>query len=169
MLAPNEFVVILNDTKGHINMYVGPHETSLAITDVPVVFNSGTKHFDRNTLDQAIQVIQIDPEGRYYLTVVASDMSANPDQASPLDASAGRGDRGDGSGMTGTGSVSVESLSGATGSISVVPTSSSVVTMATITTTDPGPDSGGGGKLVIDPAKATIPRVDGVVPPLQLT
>lgn len=65
MLAPNEFAFILDETKGNINVYVGPHKTSLANTDVPVVFDSGTKRFDRKTLDQAIQMISIAPEGWY--------------------------------------------------------------------------------------------------------
>jgi major vault protein len=52
VLAPNEFAFILDETKGNINVYVGPHKTSLANTDVPVVFDSGTKRFDRKTLDR---------------------------------------------------------------------------------------------------------------------
>ncbi|MBK9754311.1 MAG: hypothetical protein IPO88_12535 [Nannocystis sp.] len=76
VLAPNEFAFILDETKGNINVYVGPHKTSLANTDVPVVFDSGTKRFDRKTLDQAIQMISIAPEG-WYLVVKnpASDKS----------------------------------------------------------------------------------------------
>jgi major vault protein len=65
VLAPNEFAFILDETKGNINVYVGPHKTSLANTDVPVVFDGGTKKFDRKTLDQAIQMISIAPEGWY--------------------------------------------------------------------------------------------------------
>jgi major vault protein len=65
VLAPNEFAFILDETKGNINVYVGPHKTSLANTDVPVVFDSGTKKFERKTLDVAIQMISIAPEGWY--------------------------------------------------------------------------------------------------------
>lgn len=65
VLAPNEFAFILDETKGNINVYVGPHKTSLANTDVPVIFDSGTKRFDRKTLDLAIQMISIAPEGWY--------------------------------------------------------------------------------------------------------
>ena len=65
VLAPNEFAFILDETKGNINVYVGPHKTSLANTDVPVIFDSETKRFDRKTLDQAIQMISIAPEGWY--------------------------------------------------------------------------------------------------------
>jgi len=65
VLAPNEFAFILDETKGNINVYVGPHKTSLANTDVPVIFDSETKRFDRKTLDLAIQMISIAPEGWY--------------------------------------------------------------------------------------------------------
>jgi len=65
VLAPNEFAFILDETKGNINVYVGPHKTSLANTDVPVIFDSRTKRFDRKTLDLAIQMISIAPEGWY--------------------------------------------------------------------------------------------------------
>ncbi|MBA3550362.1 MAG: hypothetical protein H0T76_28135, partial [Nannocystis sp.] len=65
MLAPNEFAFILDETKGNINVYVGPHKTSLANTDVPVIFDSRTKRFDRKTLDLALQMISIAPEGWY--------------------------------------------------------------------------------------------------------
>ena len=42
VLAPNEFAFILDETKGNINVYVGPHKTSLANTDGPVVFDPET-------------------------------------------------------------------------------------------------------------------------------
>ena len=47
ILAPNEHAFILDETKGNIVNYVGPHKTSLANTDQPVVFNSHTKRFER--------------------------------------------------------------------------------------------------------------------------
>jgi major vault protein len=79
VLAPNEFAFILDETKGNINVYVGPHKTSLANTDVPVVFDSRTKRFDRKTLDQAIQMISIAPEGWYLvLKNPATDKSSHP-------------------------------------------------------------------------------------------
>lgn len=65
ILAPNEFAFILDETKGNINVYVGPHKTSLANTDQPVVFDSSTKRFERKPLDQAIQQLSIAPEGWY--------------------------------------------------------------------------------------------------------
>ena len=65
VLAPNEFAFILDATKGNINVYVGPHKTSLANTDEPVVFDPNTKRFGRRVLDEAIQPISIAPEGWY--------------------------------------------------------------------------------------------------------
>lgn len=65
VLAPNEFAFISDETKGNINVYVGPHKTSLANTDRPVLFNYQSKRFDRCTLEQAIQVFSVAPEGWY--------------------------------------------------------------------------------------------------------
>ena len=57
VLAPNEFAFISDETKGNINVYVGPHKTSLANTDRPVVFNDLSKRFDRCSLEQATQTL----------------------------------------------------------------------------------------------------------------
>jgi major vault protein len=65
VLAPNEFAFISDETKGNINVYVGPHKTSLANTDQPVIFNYESKRFARVTLEQAIQVLSVAPEGWY--------------------------------------------------------------------------------------------------------
>lgn len=65
VLAPNEFAFIADETKGNINVYVGPHKTSLANTDQPVVFQYDTKRFARVTLEQATQVLSVSPEGWY--------------------------------------------------------------------------------------------------------
>lgn len=65
ILAPNEYAYILDETKGNIVNYVGPHKTSLANTDQPVVFNEKSKRFERCNLDRAIQLFAIAPEGWY--------------------------------------------------------------------------------------------------------
>ncbi|MBF0226968.1 MAG: hypothetical protein HQK76_16105 [Desulfobacterales bacterium] len=65
ILAPNEHAFILDETKGNIVNYVGPHKTSLANTDQPVVFNSDSKRFERCNLEQAIKPFAIAPEGWY--------------------------------------------------------------------------------------------------------
>lgn len=65
ILAPNEYAFILDETKGNVINYVGPHKTSLANTDQPVTFNDETKRFERCNLEQAIQAFAIAPEGWY--------------------------------------------------------------------------------------------------------
>lgn len=65
VLAPNEFAFISDETKGNINVYVGPHKTSLANTDRPVVFNYENKRFERTSLEQATQTMAVAPEGWY--------------------------------------------------------------------------------------------------------
>ena len=67
ILAPNEHAFILDETKGNIVNYVGPHKTSLANTDQPVTFNSNTKRFERCLLEKAIQLFAIAPEGWYVM------------------------------------------------------------------------------------------------------
>lgn len=65
ILAPNEYAFILDETKGNVVNYVGPHKTSLANTDQPVMFNSQTKRFERCKLEPAIKPYAISPEGWY--------------------------------------------------------------------------------------------------------
>jgi major vault protein len=65
VLAPNEYAFISDQTKGNINVYVGPYKTSLANTDKPVVFNNQTKRFDRVSLDESTEIFMTAPEGWY--------------------------------------------------------------------------------------------------------
>jgi major vault protein len=65
ILAPNEYAYILDETKGNVINYVGPHKTSLANTDQPVIFNHKSKQFERCNLEQAIRNFAIAPEGWY--------------------------------------------------------------------------------------------------------
>ena len=76
VLAPNEFAYILDETKGFINVYVGPNKTSLANTDKPVVFNSTEKKFIRVALEGSIQNFVTAPEGWYV-------MLKNPSEKQP--------------------------------------------------------------------------------------
>ncbi len=78
ILAPNEHAFILDETKGNIINYVGPHKTSLANTDQPVVFNSKTKRFNRCTLEQAIRPFAIAPEGWYLVLKNPAQNSKHP-------------------------------------------------------------------------------------------
>lgn len=65
ILAPNEYAYILDETKGNVINYVGPHKTSLANTDQPVIFNEDAKRFEHCNLEQAIQRFAVAPEGWY--------------------------------------------------------------------------------------------------------
>jgi major vault protein len=65
VLAPNEYAFILDQTKGHINVYVGPFKTSLANTDRPVVFDENTKSFVRCNLEESVKLFSTAPEGWY--------------------------------------------------------------------------------------------------------
>lgn len=68
VLAPNEFAYISDQTKGNINVYVGPYKTSLANTDQPVFFSEKGKRFERSSLEQATALFPTAPEG-WYLVV----------------------------------------------------------------------------------------------------
>jgi major vault protein len=65
VLAPNEYAFISDQTKGNINVYVGPYKTSLANTDRPVTFDAETKRFEKRLLEESIQNFIIAPEGWY--------------------------------------------------------------------------------------------------------
>jgi major vault protein len=65
VLAPNEYAFISDQTKGNINVYVGPYKTSLANTDKPVIFDEKTKRFLICNLETAIQTFTTAPEGWY--------------------------------------------------------------------------------------------------------
>jgi major vault protein len=65
VLAPNEYAFISDQTKGNINVYVGPYKTSLANTDQPVFFDEKSKRFERCMLEPAIRVFATAPEGWY--------------------------------------------------------------------------------------------------------
>ena len=65
VLAPNEFAYVSDQTKGNINVYVGPHKASLSATDQPVVFDPITKRFKNVMLNEAIQPFAVAPEGWY--------------------------------------------------------------------------------------------------------
>ena len=93
VLAPNEFAFISDETKGNINVYVGPHKTSLANTDRPVVFNDQTKRFDRCSLEQATVtgqsgggLVKVTLSGKGVMTALDIDASLlKPDEKDILE------------------------------------------------------------------------------------
>lgn len=65
VLAPNEYAYILDETKGHVVAYVGPHKTSLANTDRPVTFDHAARRFVRCVLEEAVTTFPFAEEGWY--------------------------------------------------------------------------------------------------------
>lgn len=88
VLAPNEYAYISDQTKGNVDIYVGPHKTSLAITDQPVEFNATAKRFVNVPLQQATKTMTIAPEGWYVVlkNPAQDDKHPNPGsrQSSPI-------------------------------------------------------------------------------------
>ncbi|HAS45813.1 MAG TPA: hypothetical protein DCS93_35355 [Microscillaceae bacterium] len=78
VLAPNEFAFISDQTKGNINVYVGPYKTSLANTDKPVIFDADTKKFERSNLDNSLQTFTTAPEGWYVVMKNPSQDGTQP-------------------------------------------------------------------------------------------
>jgi len=65
ILAPNEYLYVSDETKGIIDVFVGPTKQSLSGTDQPVIFDESTKRFKRVELKEAIQTVKTAPEGWY--------------------------------------------------------------------------------------------------------
>lgn len=65
VLSPNEYAFISDETKGNVDVYVGPHKTSLANTDQPVIFNAVTKRFEMSSLESAKCLVATAPAGWY--------------------------------------------------------------------------------------------------------
>lgn len=65
VLAPNEFMFVLDRTKGHVDVFVGPTKQSLSGTDAPVVFDEAKKQFREAGHVDAKQLMKTAPEGWY--------------------------------------------------------------------------------------------------------
>lgn len=65
VLNPRQYAYILDLTKGPVNVYVGPHKTSLANTDRPVRFSPTSRRFEECRLEDAIQEFVAADEGGY--------------------------------------------------------------------------------------------------------
>ena len=69
VLAPNEYAYVSDQTKGKIDIYVGPYKASLSQTDQAVIFSNRSKKFDNaDYLEDAIKLFSTAPEG-WYLTL----------------------------------------------------------------------------------------------------
>lgn len=77
VLAPNEFVFIQDQTKGHISVYVGPHKNTLASTDSPIVYDRANRKFIQTDLQKAVQQFPMADEGFYI--VLENPTEKHPD------------------------------------------------------------------------------------------
>ncbi|MBI4868004.1 MAG: hypothetical protein HY816_13750 [Candidatus Wallbacteria bacterium] len=80
VLAPNEYAYILDETKGNVVAYVGPHKTSMANTDRPVVYDPQTRRYRRSSLEEAITSFPFAEEGWY---IVLEDPARPGDEEHP--------------------------------------------------------------------------------------
>jgi len=78
VLAPGEFAYVLDTTKGLVSTLVGSTKVSMSNTDKPVLWDRATKRFKRvDSLDRAIQINTIAPEGFYVALYNPSAMGNN--------------------------------------------------------------------------------------------
>lgn len=67
VLAPNEYMYVSDQTKGHVDVFVGPTKQSLSNTDQPVIFDIASKQFTNVHRDNAKQLAHTAPEGWYII------------------------------------------------------------------------------------------------------
>ncbi len=65
VLAPNEYMYVRDETKGHVDLFVGPTKQSLSGTDAPVIYDEKSKRFVKAEFEQATQLFRTAPEGWY--------------------------------------------------------------------------------------------------------
>lgn len=78
ILAPNEYALVSDATKGVIDCYVGPFKTSLAGTDRCVLFNSKTKRFCPVNMSEGTQLFYTAPEGWYAILKNVAENDKHP-------------------------------------------------------------------------------------------
>jgi major vault protein len=67
VLAPNEYMYVSDQTKGHVDVFVGPTKQSLSNTDQPVIFDNRSKRFVNIDREHAKQLAHTAPEGWYII------------------------------------------------------------------------------------------------------
>lgn len=84
ILAPNEFAFISDETKGDVNVYVGPNKTSLAGTDRPVTFDGRANRYQATDLQRATQTFQTAAEGWYIVLENPAEADKHPSGSGKL-------------------------------------------------------------------------------------
>lgn len=65
VLRPGEYALVSDETKGKVEVHVGPYKSSLASTDRPVKFDGKNGRFKSVNLDDAIEPFIDAPKGHY--------------------------------------------------------------------------------------------------------
>jgi len=78
ILAPNEYALISDETKGEVNVFVGPNKQSLAGSDRAVTFDLRSKRFRPCDLSAGIQTFQTAPEGWYVVLKNPAEADKHP-------------------------------------------------------------------------------------------
>ncbi|KKM83451.1 hypothetical protein LCGC14_1309360, partial [marine sediment metagenome] len=65
VVKPQEYVYILDETKGQVSVIVGPQKMSLAGTDKPVRYDVEKRRFTESTPEEAINLFVSAPKGSY--------------------------------------------------------------------------------------------------------
>ena len=78
ILAPNEYALIIDETKGEVAVYVGPNKASLAGSDRPSVFDQKTNRFKGVSLEAATQAFLTAVEGSYIVLENPADGDKHP-------------------------------------------------------------------------------------------
>jgi len=79
VLAPGTFAYILDNTKGHVNVIVGPNKTSLSATDIPVLWDENHRTYrECDVLKNAIQSFSSAAEGFYIVLTNPSQSEKDP-------------------------------------------------------------------------------------------
>jgi len=84
VVAPNEYAYVSDQTKGNVNVHVGPLKTSLAGTDQLVLFDNNQKRFVPAHMNNAIQTFATAPEG-WYLVLKNPAQNGNQPQGGKAD------------------------------------------------------------------------------------
>lgn len=81
VLADNEQALIQDTTKGHVNVYVGPHKASLSETDRPVSYNASNGTFEQCSLAESKKRFTVANESSYVVLQNPTD-DTNSDRPS---------------------------------------------------------------------------------------
>jgi major vault protein len=84
ILAPNEYALVSDATKGSIDCYAGPFKTSLAGTDRCVIFDNKTKKFKPVSLTDGVQLFNTAPEGWYAILKNVAENDKHPSGSGKL-------------------------------------------------------------------------------------